>query len=64
MSPALIAAWNKELRAVIDLPEMRQRLLGVGLEVQTSTPAEFLDRQSKLITFMTAWMKASGVEPE
>lgn len=64
MSPALVAAWNKELRTVVDLPEVRQRLLGVGLEVQTSTPTELFDRQSKLITFMTAWMKESGVEPE
>nr|MBP8308389.1 hypothetical protein [Burkholderiaceae bacterium] len=40
MSPGLIATWNKELRAVLDSPDMRQRLLGVGLEVQSSTPAE------------------------
>lgn len=64
MNPGVLAAWNKELRAVMELPEMRQKLIGVGLEVQTSTPAELFDRQSKLITFMTGWMKASGVEPE
>lgn len=64
MSPGLIAAWNKELRAVLDSPDMRQRLTGVGLEVLTSTPAEMLTRQSNLITFMTASMKAAGVEPE
>ena len=64
MSPGLIATWNKELRAVLDSPDMRQRLLGVGLEVQSSTPAELFTRQSNLITTMTATMKAAGVEPE
>ena len=64
MSPGLVATWNKELRAVLDSPDMRQRLLGVGLEVQTSTPAELFTRQANLITTMTATMKAAGVEPE
>ncbi len=64
MSPALIALWNKELRAVLDTPDMQQRLLGVGLETQSSTPAELFDRQAKLIVTMTSTMKAAGVEPE
>ena len=57
MAPAMIAAWNKELRAVLEAPEMKQRLIGLGLEVQTSTPAEFAQRQSRdLVTFAyTAW---------
>lgn len=64
MSQGLIATWNKELRAVLDSPDMRQRLLGVGLEAQSSTPAELFTRQSNLIATMTATMKAAGVEPE
>jgi len=64
MSPGLVALWNKELRAVIDSPEMRQRLTTVGLEVMTSTPTEMFARQSQLISYMTASMKAAGVEPE
>lgn len=64
MSPELIALWNRELRAVVDSPEMRQRLQAVGLEVQTSTPAELFTRQRDLIGYMTQVMKAAGVEPE
>ena len=64
MSPALVALWNRELRAVLDTPDMKQRLLGVGLEALSSTPAEMTTRQSNLITYMTAVMKAAGVEPE
>jgi tripartite-type tricarboxylate transporter receptor subunit TctC len=64
MSPALINAWNRELKAVIEAPEMRQRLIGLGLEVQTSTPGEFAGRQSRDIISFTASMKAAGFQPE
>jgi tripartite-type tricarboxylate transporter receptor subunit TctC len=64
MSPALINLWNKELRAVVEAPEMRQRLIGLGLEVQTSTPAEFAARQSRDLVSFAASMKAAGFEPE
>ena len=64
MGQGLVGIADPELRAVLDSPDLRQRLTGVGLEVLTSTPAEMLTRQSNLITYMTASMKAAGVEPE
>jgi tripartite-type tricarboxylate transporter receptor subunit TctC len=64
MSPALVNAWNRELRAVLELPDTRQRLQGVGLDVQTSTPQELFTRQANLTTYMTSLMKAAGYEPE
>ena len=64
MSPDLINLWNRELRAVLDSPDMRQKLLAVGLEPQSSTPAEMFTRQRNLIGYMTDVMKAAGVEPE
>jgi tripartite-type tricarboxylate transporter receptor subunit TctC len=64
VQPAVIDAWNRELRAVLETPEMRQRLLGVGLDVQTSTPKEFFDRQSRYIEMFTRSMKAAGHEPD
>lgn len=64
MAPAMIAAWNKELRAVLEAPEMKQRLIGLGLEVQTSTPAEFAQRQSRDLVTFAASMKAAGFQPE
>lgn len=63
-NPAVAALWHKELRAVTDSPDTKQRLLGVGLEVLTSTPAEMTTRQTNLIAYMTSVMKAAGVEPE
>jgi tripartite-type tricarboxylate transporter receptor subunit TctC len=64
MSPAMVSFWNRELRAVTDSPELSQRLLGLGLEVQTSTPTEMAARQSRLLTSFTASMKAAGYVPD
>jgi tripartite-type tricarboxylate transporter receptor subunit TctC len=64
MSPALVNLWNKELRAVLELPDMRQRLVGLGLEVQTSTPAEMAAYQTRQFTQFLASMKTAGFEPE
>lgn len=63
-SPGIVAAWNKELRAVLETAEMKQRLVGLGLEVQTSTPKEFADYQSKALVQFAGSMKAAGYQPE
>jgi len=64
VAPGVIDAWNRELRAVLETPEMRERMLGLGLEVQTSTPKEFFERQARYIELFTRSMKAAGYEPE
>ena len=64
MSPGLVDAWNRELRLAMDTPEMRQKLLGVGLEPLSSTPAEMATRQRNLIAYMTGLMKEAGIQPE
>lgn len=62
--PAVVDAWNRELRAVLETPEMRQRMLDLGLEVKTTSPKEFADIQSKYIETFTRSMKAVGYQPE
>lgn len=64
LSAGLINAWNRELRAAVESPDLAQRLSGLGLEVLTSTPAEMAARQSRLLTSFTASMKAAGYEPD
>ena len=64
MAPGLVDAWNKELRAVLETAEMKERLVGLGLEVRTSTPKEFADYQLQSIEQFTKSMKAAGFEPE
>lgn len=44
--PALIDAWGNELRAVLKLPDVERKMTEFGLDVETSTPAEFSQRMS------------------
>ncbi len=44
--PALIDAWHDELKAVLESPEIKRRLTEFGLDVETSTPAEFSKRMA------------------
>jgi tripartite-type tricarboxylate transporter receptor subunit TctC len=64
MSPTLVNLWNRELRAATESPDLKDKLLGLGLEVLTSTPAEMHTRQMNLVTTFTASMKAAGYTPE
>ncbi len=64
MSPALVQAWNKELVAVLESPDIKQKILQIGMEVRTSTPQAFAELQSKDIVAFRASMKAAGFQPE
>ena len=64
MSPGMVDAWNKELSALVQTPELKERLMGLGLEVQTSSPKEFAERQLRDIESFTRSMKAAGFQPE
>ncbi len=37
----LMDAWGKELKAVLVIPEVQKKLVELGLDVETSTPAQF-----------------------
>src|SRR6185436_631141 len=64
MSPAIIDAWNRELSAATESSDLRGKLLGTGLDVQTSSPAGFADRQAKLVVSFTDMMRKAGYTPE
>jgi tripartite-type tricarboxylate transporter receptor subunit TctC len=64
MSPGLVAAWHKELTTVLELPEIKSRILQLGMEIQTSSSQAFAERQSKDIVAMRAAMKAAKYEAE
>lgn len=64
MSPALVQAWNKELVAVLESPDIKQKILQIGMEVRTSTPQAFAELQSKDIVAFRASMKTAGFQPE
>jgi tripartite-type tricarboxylate transporter receptor subunit TctC len=44
--PAILDAWGNELRAVLKMPEIEKRMTEFGLDVETSTPAEFSQRMA------------------
>lgn len=46
-TPAIVARLQRELKAVVDSPEVRQKLIDWGGQPQASTPAEFKGRVEK-----------------
>jgi tripartite-type tricarboxylate transporter receptor subunit TctC len=61
--PDIVEAWGRELRAVIKLPEIEKRLTELGMEVETSTPAEFSQRMSADLKRWKEIMDAIGYKP-
>ena len=61
--PALIDAWGNELRAVLKLPEVERKLTEFGLDVETSTPAEFSQRMAADFKRWKAILDSIGYKP-
>jgi len=59
----LVEAWGRELRAVLALPEMEKRLVELGLEVETSTPAQFSERMANDLRQWKEIMDRIGYKP-
>jgi tripartite-type tricarboxylate transporter receptor subunit TctC len=64
MNPAIIDAWNRELTTATESPDLRTKLLNTGLDVRTSTPAEFASRQARLVVSFTEMMRKAGFSQE
>jgi tripartite-type tricarboxylate transporter receptor subunit TctC len=64
MSPAIIDAWNRELRAATESADLRGKLEGMGLDVLTSSPTEFQTRQTRLVGTFQDMIKNVGYTPE
>jgi tripartite-type tricarboxylate transporter receptor subunit TctC len=61
--PNIVEAWGKELRPVLELPEIRRRLAELGLEVGTSSPQEFTERLNRDMTQWQKVMDSVGYKP-
>lgn len=64
MPPSVLAAWNKELVSLLESAEMKQKILSIGMEIQTSTPQAMAKRQSEDLIAFRESMKKVGFEPE
>lgn len=63
MSAALVQAWNKELVAVLESPDIKQKIPQVGMEIRTSTPQAFAELLAKDIVAFRASMMTAGYVP-
>ena len=59
----LVDAWAKELKAVLELPEVQKKLTELGLDVETSTPAEFAQRMTTDLARWKAIIDEIGYKP-
>jgi len=59
----VIAAWNAELKEVLALPAIKKRLVEFGLDVETSTPAQFSERLARDMTRWQSILDSIGWKP-
>ncbi len=59
----MIAAWGKELKAVLALPDITRKLVELGLDVETSTPAEFSQRMASDFARWKTIIDSIGYKP-
>lgn len=64
MQPEAVAAWNREIVAVLDTAEVKQKLLDIGMEARSSTPSAFADMQKRDIARWTEDLRAINYQPE
>ena len=61
--PTIIAAWNRELRAAIEDPDVAGELKPLGLEIATSSPDGLAARIDAHRRAWEARMKSAGLQP-
>ena len=62
--PAVIRRFNSELSALLATADMKERLLGAGIDARASTPAEFHQRIARDITRWAAVVKKAKIAVE
>ena len=63
MPAPLVEAWGNELRAVLKLPEVEKKMVELGLDVETSTPAEFTKRMTADLARWKTIIDSIGYKP-
>jgi tripartite-type tricarboxylate transporter receptor subunit TctC len=62
--PAIIERLNREIRAVVDIPDVRQKMIDFGGQPQASSPTEFRTRVERDIANMRKVMLERKIEQE
>ena len=64
MPAPLIDAWGQELKAVLALPEIRRKLVELGLDVETSSPTRVTERMSADLARWKTIIDSVGYKPQ
>jgi len=64
MPPAIVAQLNRELRKIIDDPDVKSKLGNVGFEAFSSTPTEFGDFVKVQLGKWSKMVRDAGIQPE
>ena len=62
--PAVIARLNAEITKVMQLPEVKSKLIAQGVEAKTSTPEQFAAMMKSDTTKWHKIVKDAGIKPE
>ncbi len=60
----LIDAWGQELKAVLATPEIQKKLTELGLDIETSTPAQFTERMTTDLARWKTIIDSIGYKPQ
>ncbi|MCX7360882.1 MAG: tripartite tricarboxylate transporter substrate-binding protein, partial [Alphaproteobacteria bacterium] len=63
MPAPLVEAWGNELRAVLKMPEVEKKMIELGLDVETSTPAQFTQRMTADLARWKTIIDSIGYKP-
>jgi tripartite-type tricarboxylate transporter receptor subunit TctC len=61
---AIVGRLNAELGRIVELPEVREKYAGLGVETEHSTPQQVIDKIRTETVEVARILKTAGVEPE
>lgn len=61
LKPGIVDLLNREVNAIMQLPDVRERLSGLGLEPVQNTPGEFVEYLKGQIQFQREAIEAAGI---
>ena len=64
MPQALVARLNREINAILKVPETREQLLTQGAEPRTGTPEEFAATMASDVKKWAKVVAAAGIKPQ
>ncbi len=59
----IVQAWNREITAAVEDPEVREKLVTLGLDVQPGPPAAFTERMNRDLAYWKGIIDRIGYKP-